>query len=47
MQIRRFGRKITLPATIAIKHQLRMMMADDLKKAEVDAARKKPEGQKI
>ncbi len=34
----RFGRKIKLPATIAIKHQLRMLMAqDEAKKAEADA----------
>lgn len=38
MLTHRFGRKIRLPATIAIKHELRMRMAqDDLKKAEVDA----------
>jgi hypothetical protein len=34
----RFGRNIKLPATIAIKHQLRMLMAqDEAKKAEADA----------
>jgi hypothetical protein len=34
----RFGRKIKLPATIAIKHQLRMLMAqDEAKKAEAEA----------
>jgi hypothetical protein len=27
MQTRRFGRKIKLPATMAIKHQIRMLMA--------------------
>jgi hypothetical protein len=38
MQTHRFGRKIRLPATIAIKHQLRVQMAqDELKKAEIDA----------
>ena len=34
----RFGRKLSLPSTIAIKHQLRMLMADDrAKKAEEEA----------
>jgi hypothetical protein len=35
----RFGRKIKLPATIAIKHQLRKLMFEDaIKKAEADAS---------
>jgi hypothetical protein len=35
MRTYRFGRKIKLPATIAIKHQIRMLMAqDEVKKAE-------------
>ena len=35
MRTHRFGRKIKLPATIAIKHQIRMLMAqDDVRKAE-------------
>jgi hypothetical protein len=29
MRTHRFGRKIKLPATIAIKHQIRMLMAQD------------------
>jgi hypothetical protein len=29
MQTRRFGRKIKLPATMAIKHQIRMLMAQN------------------
>jgi hypothetical protein len=34
----RFGGKLSLPSTIAIKHQLRMLMADDrAKKAEEEA----------
>ena len=38
MRTRRFGRKLALPATIAIKHQFRMRMdQDEFKKAEVDA----------
>jgi hypothetical protein len=34
METRRFGRKIKLPATIAIKHQIRKLMFDDAVKAE-------------
>jgi hypothetical protein len=35
MRTHRFGRKLKLPATIAIKHQLRKLMFEDaLKKAE-------------
>jgi hypothetical protein len=34
MRTHRFGRKIKLPATITIKHQIRMMALDELKKAE-------------
>jgi hypothetical protein len=38
MRTHRFGRKIKLPATIAIKHQIRMRMAQyEIKKAEADA----------
>jgi hypothetical protein len=34
----RFGRKLSLTSTIAIKHQVRMLMADDrAKKAEEEA----------
>jgi hypothetical protein len=40
----RFGRRIKLPATVAIKHELRMMMAADLKKAELEAVAKTPDG---
>jgi hypothetical protein len=35
MRTHRFGRKLTLPATIAIKHQVRMRMG--AKKAEAEA----------
>ena len=35
MRTHRFGRKIKPPATIVIKHQIRMLMAqDELNKAE-------------
>jgi hypothetical protein len=38
MRTYQFGRKIKLPATIAIKHQLRMLMAqDEAKEAEAEA----------
>jgi hypothetical protein len=38
MRTHRFGRKIELPATIAIKHQIRIRMAqDEIKKAEIEA----------
>jgi hypothetical protein len=34
----RFGRKLSLPSTIAIKHQVGVLMADDrVKKAEEEA----------
>jgi hypothetical protein len=37
MRTHRFGRKVKLPATIAIKHQIRMLMAqDEVKKAEAE-----------
>jgi hypothetical protein len=40
MRTHRFGRKIKLPATIAIKHQLRKLMFEDsVKKAEAEAMR--------
>ena len=35
MRTHRFGRKIKLPATIVIRHQIGMLMAqDEIKKAE-------------
>jgi hypothetical protein len=38
MHTLRFGRKLNLPSTIAIKHQVRMLMAQyELKKAEAEA----------
>ena len=38
MRTHRFGQKIRLPATIAIKHQIRMRMAQyEVKKAEAEA----------
>jgi hypothetical protein len=39
MRTQRFGRKIKLPATTAIKHQIRMRMAQyEIEKAEAEAA---------
>ena len=32
MRTHHFGRKLKLPSTIAIKHQLRKLMADDARK---------------
>jgi hypothetical protein len=38
MRTHRFGRKLKLPATFVIKHQMRMLMAEDArKKAEAEA----------
>jgi hypothetical protein len=38
MRTHRFGRKLRLPATIAIKHQMRKLMYEDaLEQAEVAA----------
>jgi hypothetical protein len=34
----RFGRKLVLPSTIAIKHQFRMLTALEVKKAENEAS---------
>jgi hypothetical protein len=38
MRTHRFGRKLKLPATIAIKHQLRMLMLEDAVKNAAAAA---------
>jgi hypothetical protein len=46
MRTHRFGRKIKLPATIAIKHQLRKLMFEDaVKKAEAGARAEAVRGQ--
>jgi hypothetical protein len=46
MRTHRFGRKIKLPATIAIKHQLRKLMLEDaVKKAEAGASAEAIRGQ--
>ena len=39
MHTLRFGRKLSLPSTIAIKHQVRMLIAgDQAKKEEAEAS---------
>ena len=38
MHTHRFGKKIKLPSTIAIKHQLRTLMFEDLVKEAEEAA---------
>jgi hypothetical protein len=46
MRAHRFGQKIKLPATIAIKHQLRKLMFEDsVKKAEAEARAEAMRGQ--
>jgi hypothetical protein len=46
MDTRRFGRKIKLPATIAIKHQVRKLMFEEaVKKAEAEARAEAIRGQ--
>ena len=38
MRTHRFGQKIKLPSTIAIKHQIRMLMArDEIERTEAEA----------
>jgi hypothetical protein len=39
MHTHRFGRKLKLPSTIAIKHQIRKMMFEDFTKEAVVIAR--------
>jgi hypothetical protein len=43
METRRFGRKLRLPATIAIKHQIRKLMFEDA----VNEAREKAESMRL
>jgi hypothetical protein len=46
MRTHRFGRKIKLPATIAIKHQIRKLMLEDaVKTAEAGARAEAIRGQ--
>jgi hypothetical protein len=42
MRTHRFGRKIKLPSTIAIKHQIRKLMFEDALKQAAVAARAEP-----
>jgi hypothetical protein len=44
MQMYRFGRKFKLPSTIAIKHQIRKLMAEDeVKKAAAESRVESPD----
>jgi hypothetical protein len=46
MRTHRFGRKIKLPATIAIKHQIRLRMAQyEAQKAEAEVSAQAIRGQ--
>ena len=46
MRTHRFGRKIKLPATIAIKHQIRKLMFEDaIKKVEAAASAEASRGE--
>ena len=46
MQTSRFGRKVKLPATIAIKHQVRQLMFEEaVKTAEAEARAEAIRGQ--
>jgi hypothetical protein len=46
MRTHRFGRRIKLPSTIAIKHQIRTLMArDEAASAEADATAEASRGQ--
>ena len=45
MRTHRFGRKIKLPSTMAIKHQIRRLMArDEIARAEAEAGAEGPRG---
>jgi len=39
MRTHRFGRKLKLPSTIAIKHQIRKLMAEDVVRKSAEEAR--------
>jgi hypothetical protein len=44
MHTHRFGRKLKLPSTIAIKHQIRKLMAEDeVKKAAAESSAESPD----
>jgi hypothetical protein len=46
MRTHRFGRRIKLPSTMAIKHQIRTLMArDEIARAEADATAESARGQ--
>ena len=46
MRTHRFGRRIKLPSTIAIKHQIRTLMArDEIARAEAEAGAEQQPGE--
>ena len=45
MHTHRFGKKLKLPSTIAIKHQIRKLMFDAVKKVEAGARAEAIRGQ--
>jgi hypothetical protein len=47
MRTHHFGRKIKLPSTIAIKHQLRKLMAEDARKKAGAEAIETPAGEHL
>jgi hypothetical protein len=47
MRTHRFGRKIKLPATIAIKHQIRKLMFEDAVKTAESGARARARAEAI
>lgn len=42
MRTLRFGRKLSLPSTIAIKHQVRMLMQHEVKKGGAEVVHEQP-----
>jgi len=47
MRTHHFGRKLKLPSTIAIKHQLRKLMAEDARKKAGAEAIETPAGEHL
>jgi hypothetical protein len=47
MRTHHFGRKLKLPSTFAIKHQLRKLIADDARKKAASEAIETPAGEHL